>query len=156
MNLFPTGNFEQSKTEAIVQKLRNECEGICDVNGYIRPLSSEILNTSAGRVTGSEIVYKVKIACHVFRSFKGMMLKCKATSVNQAGIRSVSVTADRVQTPFVLFIARENDSISKLIADIVVGDIFIAEVLEDRYEANAPYVSIMGKFIHLVSRKGKA
>jgi len=160
-------NIADTKPVTLLQRLRLDFEGKCGVGGFMRPGSCEIVNASAGLVRGANVIFNVKFQCQLFSAHEGMTLRCRATNITQAGIRAVSALATGGggggaksgasgdgSTPFVLFVARTHDAeLSERLDEVGAGDLFIARVVAQRFELNAPFVSIIGEFVHLLSRK---
>ena len=92
--------------DTIRQKIHDEYEGKCVVEGYIRPGSSKIITYSSGIVRGGYIVFEVLFECDICLPVEGMKLKCIAVNITKAGIRAN--IANLKPSPAVIFITRDH------------------------------------------------
>ena len=129
--------------DTIRQKIHDEYEGKCVVEGYIRPGSSKIITYSSGIVRGGYIVFEVLFECDICLPVEGMKLKCIAVNITIAGIRAN--IANLKPSPAVIFITRDHHYDNEYFNTINEGDIFIAIVIGQRFELNDKFVSVIAK-----------
>lgn len=130
--------------EIIEQDLRNTIEGKCIDEGYIKPQSINILNYSAGTLSGKFVTFDVMFECLVCRPVEGMRFKAIVKNVTKAGIRA---EVNENKSPVVVFIARDHHYKSKEFAKLAEGDDINVRVIGIRYELNDDYISIIAELV---------
>ena len=119
-------------------KIKNQFEGKCCAEGYIKKDSCTIISVSSGNTSGSDIIFIVNFQCLIGFVVEGMEIPCKIDERSASGCRgSVS---DR-DTPFlVMYIITPN-------VDIRVHDNVVVKVIGSRYELNDTYISVIAQII---------
>jgi DNA-directed RNA polymerase subunit E'/Rpb7 len=130
--------------ENIEQYLKNEIEGKCIDEGYIRRDSVNIVSYSAGNVKGNNVIFHVLLECLVCRPVEGMRIRVIVKNVTKAGIRA---EVNENKSPIVVFIARDHHYKSKAFSTLKEGDDINARVIGIRYELNDEYISIIGELV---------
>jgi DNA-directed RNA polymerase subunit E'/Rpb7 len=132
--------------EIIEEYIRNNFEGKCVVEGYVKPNSSKIIRYSSGIIErGNNVVFEVVFECDVCFPVEGMSISCIVKNVVKAGIRAES--ANDVPSPVVVFVAKDHHFSSQQFNEIQVGDIITVRVVGQRFELNDKYVSIIGELV---------
>jgi hypothetical protein len=127
--------------------------GKCIVNGYVKPNSTQIITYSSGILKGPNVLFNVVFKCDVCFPVSGMKLKCIAKNITKAGIRAESADDDGNPTPFVLYVARDHAFTNEIFNSIKIGQEFVAKVIEQRFELNDPYISIIAQIDNSYERK---
>jgi DNA-directed RNA polymerase subunit E'/Rpb7 len=130
--------------ETLEKAIAAQIEGKCIVEGYIKPLSVEVITFSSGLVMGSNIIFEVVIQCEVCSPVEGMNIKCIAKHINKAGIRA---EINETPSPVVIFIARDHNYSSPLFADVKENDEIKVRVIGQRFELNDKYISIIAEIV---------
>jgi hypothetical protein len=130
--------------------------GKCIVDGYVKPGSIQIITYSSGMMKGTNVIFDVVFNCQVCFPVAGMKLKCIAKNITKAGIRAESSESEGGQSPFVLYVARDHSYDNKLLNSIKVGEEFIANVIDKRFELNDNYISIIGEIYEEKTRSTNA
>ena len=123
--------------------LKENYEGKCSKEGYIKTDSINIITHSSGVIQGNTIVFDVSFECLVCHPVENMKIKCIVKNVTRAGIRAVYYKED--ETPIVMFIARENNLKNEEFSKVKESDIIIAKVIGIRYKLNDENISIIGE-----------
>lgn len=132
-------------TKANLDKwVKQEVEGKCSVEGFIRPHTSNIITYSAGRVDGNRVLFEVGFECQVCSPVEGQMVTCKITNISKAGIRAVSTLEPN---PVDVFCARDHHIYQKYFNQLKEGDKITVKILGQRYELNDPLISVIGQVI---------
>jgi DNA-directed RNA polymerase subunit E'/Rpb7 len=132
--------------EVIEEFIKNNFEGKCVVEGYIKPNSSKIVRYSSGVIErGNNVVFEVVFECDVCFPVEGMLISCAVKNVVKAGIRAES--ANDVPSPIVVFIAKDHHFNNQQFNETQVGDIITVRVIGQRFELNDKYVSIIGELV---------
>lgn len=139
----PIITIGENLDNTIRQKIHDDYEGKCVVEGYIRPGSSKIITYSSGIVKAGYIVFEVLFECDICLPVEGMKIKCIAVNITKAGIRAN--IANLKPSPAVIFITRDHHYDNEYFNTINEGDIFVAIVIGQRFELNDKFVSIIAK-----------
>ena len=130
--------------ETLLQKLRDECEGRCVVEGYIKPKSCLIKSYSSGLLKSSYVMYEVMFECLTCFPVEGMLINCTAINITKAGIRAEITTVEK-PSPAIVFITRDHNYNIDEFSQIKEGDVFVARVIGQRFELNDKFVSVIAK-----------
>jgi len=133
----------QNLDETIRQKIQDDYEGKCVVEGFIKPGSSKIISYSSGTVRGGNIIFEVLFECETSLPVEGMKITCIAVNITKAGIRGD--IANIKPSPAIVFITRDHHYNVDYFNTIKEGDIFVAIVIGQRFELNDRFVSIIAK-----------
>ena len=136
--------------EIILTKLKDELEGKCVHEGFIKPDSIRILNNSAGQIQGKNVNFVVLFECLICRPVEGMKFKVSVKNVTKAGIRCETKVG---VSPIVVFIARDHHFKDKQFANIKVDDDVNVRVIGIRYELNDKYISVIAELVPQKKRK---
>ena len=168
----PTGIYSRSKIhkniilpitsignniQSVIEKnIKQMYEGICIVEGYIKPNSTKIITYSSGLIKGDTILFDVVFECDVCFPVEGMHISCIAKNITKAGIRAES--AIEKPSPIVVFIARDHNYSNNYFSEIKEGDKFNARVIGQRFELKDKYISIIAEIINPKNdyKKGKS
>jgi DNA-directed RNA polymerase subunit E'/Rpb7 len=134
-------NLQQTIEETVAAMV----EGICIVEGYVKPKSVRIITYSSGIIKGTEVIFDVVFECEVCFPVAGMLFNCVAKNITKAGIRAES--ADETPSPFVLFVARDHYYANDYFNSIEENEKFVAKVIAQRFELNDKYVSIIAEIV---------
>jgi DNA-directed RNA polymerase subunit E'/Rpb7 len=129
--------------KTILQKIVDEYEGRCVVEGFIKPSSCNIMSYSSGLIKSDYIIYEVVFNCKICFPVEGMIIRCVANNITKAGIRAE--IANVKPSPAVVFITRDHHYNVDLFSTIKEGDTFEASVIGQRFELNDKFVSIIAK-----------
>ena len=121
--------------ETIEENIKNNFEGKCLVEGFVKPNSTNIITYSSGLITrGSNITFEVIFECEICFPVEGMLISCVAKNITKAGIKAESATD--VPSPVIVFIARDHHYMMDYFADIKEGDKIMVRVIGQRFELN--------------------
>lgn len=129
--------------DILEKKIRDQYEGKCSNEGFIKPKSSTIITYSSGIIKGSTILFEVVFECQSCFPVEGQLVQCIAKNITKAGIRAESV--DEIPTPFVVFVARDFQITNPQFSEIKENDSFVARVIGQRFELNDSYISIIAE-----------
>jgi DNA-directed RNA polymerase subunit E'/Rpb7 len=129
--------------KTILQKIVDEYEGRCVVEGFIKPSSCNIMSYSSGLIKSDYIIYEVVFNCKICFPVEGMIIRCIANNITKAGIRAE--IAHVKPSPAVVFITRDHHYNVDFFSTIKEGDMFEASVIGQRFELNDKFVSIIAK-----------
>jgi DNA-directed RNA polymerase subunit E'/Rpb7 len=128
----------------LLQKIRDDYEGKCVVEGYIQPGTCNIKGYSSGLLKSNYVIYEVLFECLTCFPVQGMLIECVAINITKAGIRA-EINTDKKPSPAIVFITRDHNYNVDEFSKIKEGDIFEARVIGQRFELNDKFVSIIAK-----------
>jgi DNA-directed RNA polymerase subunit E'/Rpb7 len=142
--ILPVTNIGKNIKQTIETYLKANYEGKCQIDGFIRPGSCNILSYSCGTIfEGNKVSFDVIFDCYLCFPVEGMLIECITTSVTKAGVRCES--NEFVPSPIIAFLAKEHHQGDKMFNAIKEGDKIIVKVIGQRFELNDPNVSIIGE-----------
>lgn len=144
--VLPIAFVGKNLDDVIESHIRNNFEGKCIVEGYVKPNSSKIVRYSSGIIErGNNIVFEVVFECDICLPVEGMLMSCVVKNVVKAGIRA-EVT-NEVPSPVVVFVAKDHHYNIHQFNEIQVGDTINVRVIGQRFELNDKYVSVIGELV---------
>lgn len=126
------------------EKIADEVEGRCSVEGLIKNGSSKIVTFSSGLVTGDAISFEVVFECLVCLPVEGMHISCVAKNITKAGIRALS---KEDPSPIMAFVARDHHTKSRYYSSIKENMDIVIRVIGQRFELHDKYISIIAELI---------
>ena len=139
--------------EHILVRLKEEYEGKCSKEGYIKTNSINIITHSSGVIEGNKISFDVSFECLICHPVENMKIKCIVKNVTRAGIRAIYYKEE--ENPIVLFIAREHSIKNEQFNQIKENDTIVAKVIGIRYKLNDEHISIIGELASTKKNKRK-
>ena len=127
--------------ENLLSKLKSNYEGICNIDGYIRPDSIKLLTYSSGLVQANTIIFEVVFECELCAPTENSIVKAVVKNITKAGIRA-EIINENDPTPLVIFITRDYNFKD---TDVEVGDSIFTRIIGTRYELNDKYISVIAE-----------
>lgn len=144
--VLPINIIGKSLDDVIESYIRDNFEGKCVVEGYVKPNSSKIIKYSSGVIDrGNKVIFEVVFECDICLPVEGMLIQCSVKNVVKAGVRAEVV--NEVPSPVVMFVAKDHHYNIQQFNDIQVGDIINVRVIGQRFELNDKYVSAIGELV---------
>jgi len=144
--IFPN-EISSSINEILTNKIKNEIEGKCTTDGYIRKDSIKITSRSPGSIMASHfngsMLYHINFVADVSNPFEGMILKSKVVNVNKMGVIAAAGENDFLNILLAKQHHIDNDDFSK----IDTGDEIFVKVIGKRFEFGDKQISIIGVLI---------
>ena len=149
--LLPINFIGKNIKETIEENIKQNFEGKCVVEGYIKQNSSKLITYSSGILKrGIYVSFEVVFECEICFPVEGMLIQCTAKNITKAGIKAES--ANEIPSPIVVFVAKDHHYNNSLFSEIKEGDRINVRVIGQRFELNDKYISIIGE---LVKPKGE-
>ena len=130
----------------IKHTISTKIEGKCIVEGYVRPGSIQIINISSGTLQGRFVEFVVVFECSICCPVEGMLIKCYAKNITQAGIRAFT-NLDEKKSPVIVYVSRDHHSSDAYFNSIHEKDAIRIRVIGQRFELNDKQVSIIGELL---------
>lgn len=137
-------NVGANINQVLEEILREQYEGKCTVEGYIKPNSITINEVSSGLVIANKVEFTVIFQCQVCFPVEGMEISCVAKNITKAGIRCETT---EVPSPIIAFIARDHHYSNERFGNVKEGDIVRVKVIGQRFELNDVQIAIIGELI---------
>lgn len=134
----------------IKNTISTKIEGKCIVEGYVRPGSIQIINISSGTLQGRFVEFIVVFECNICCPVEGMLIKCYAKNITQAGIRAFT-SFDEKKSPVIIYVSRDHHSSNTYFNSIHEKDAIRIRVIGQRFELNDKQVSIIGELLPKVA-----
>jgi len=128
----------------VEKKIKKEVEGYCISEGYVKPNSVIIINTSSGVLKSNLIHFNIVFECLIAYPIETQKIKCKVNSITKVGFRCE--TLEDIN-PFIIFVARDHHHNNSLFISIKENDIIIVKVLGQRFELNDTKISIIAELL---------
>ena len=134
--------------QSIERKLQMTLEGKCIAEGFVKPQSIRVLTYSSGKITdGNKINFEAAFECDICLPVEGMLIEAVAKNVTKAGIRAEIYKDQSVDSPVVIFIARDHHYNMEYFSTIKENDPIKVRVIGIRYELNDKYISVIAEVI---------
>jgi DNA-directed RNA polymerase subunit E'/Rpb7 len=135
----------------IKETLASKYEGKCLKEGYIKNNSIVVMTYSSGLLETDFVLFSVSFECLICRPIEGMKIKCKVDNITKAGIRASYF--NNVESPIMVFIARDHYYNNATFTKIKENDIIIIKVIGTRYELNDNFIYIIAELLKAQKNK---
>ena len=126
----------------IFDKLKNQVEGKCSKEGYIKEGSIKVISKSNGFFAGSlftgVVNYNVTFSAEVCRPVKGDLINCEVKYINKLGIQAELGS-------LLIIIAKEFHNDKTIFRNIKQGDKIEIEVIDCKFKKNDKNILIAAK-----------
>lgn len=133
--------------ENIEKKLQETIEGKCNVEGYIKQNTVNVLEYSSGEVKGDKIIFYINFECLVCKPVEGTILKdCIVKNNTKAGIRAE--LKNEKPSPLVIFVSRDHNYKNEKLSKLNENDIINVRLIGIRYELNDVNICAIGELVN--------
>ena len=133
-------------TKSVLEKkIKEDIEGRCIVEGFVKIDSVKVISYSSGEIKGSTIQFQVMFECQVCFPVEGMIIQCISRNITKAGIRAEIQGEDT--SPIVCFVSRDHHVNSSQFASVDENDPILVKIIGQRFELNDKYVSVLGELV---------
>jgi DNA-directed RNA polymerase subunit E'/Rpb7 len=146
----PFVKVDQNIKLTLKKFLSENFEGICNIEGYIKNDSINIISYTCGILKSNTIIFTVLFECLVCHPVEGMLITCIVKDITKAGVRAELPNEDKT---LIIFIARDHHYNIQKFSSIKVGDEIKVKVLGQRYELNDKFISVIAELKDLVDIK---
>jgi len=148
--ILPFNVISSNTKQNILKELRDNLEGKCSTEGYIKKDSIQIISYSAGCLSAGNASFQVNFECSVCKPVVGMQIKCLVENSTKAGIRG---QFDSNEKPVTVYIAREQHTNSEEFRKTQENDYILIKVIGIRYQINDDSVSVLGELVRNLGAK---
>tara|TARA_Y100000389_G_C17152215_1_gene360130 strand:+ start:52 stop:597 length:546 start_codon:yes stop_codon:yes gene_type:complete len=125
--------------------LKQKNEGICIIEGFVKPDSIKVINYSTGELYSNKVSINIAYECYISNPAESDIYECIAKSITKVGIRAE--INNESSNPAIVFIARDHHHNNELFSKVKENDIINIRVIGKRYELNDKYISIIAELI---------
>ena len=130
----------------LTRKLRDDLEGKCIKEGYVKRESIKILSRSLGEVLLSHcngtILYHIKFQADICNPMEGMIIKSRIININKMGALA-EIIGEEI-SPVAILIAKQHHIDNTNFENLKKGDDVDVKVLGKRFEYGDNQISIIG------------
>lgn len=141
-------DVDKNIVTTLENKLKQEFEGKCCNEGYIKFGSIEVISYSCGELSSNKIIYNVVFQCLLTNPVESMIISCNVKSITKVGIRAEINSNDDI-SPYIIFIARDHHHTNELFSKVKENDVIKVKVLGQRYELNDKFISVIAQLIDI-------
>ncbi len=134
----------------ILTILKDNYEGKCTNDGYIKRNTIKIITYSSGIVINNSIKFNIVFECMICYPVEGMKIQCIIKNITKAGLRCI---LDDDNNPLIIFVARDHHYINSEFNNLKEQDKINVKIIGQRFELNDPHICVISEFIDKISNK---
>ena len=127
------------------EKIRNEIEGKCVNNGYIKKDSVRLVKRSMGKLMMSQfngnIIYNITYVAQVCNPQEGDLVKCKVENINKMGIMAY---VDDDDSPMSILLAKQHHQENEYFSKLQENEEIMIKIIGKRFEFGDNKISVIG------------
>lgn len=139
-------NLNNSINRTILKKIKNDIEGKCIKNGFVRKNSVKLLKRSLGETLTSQfngsVIYHIEYLVDLCNPLEGASIDCEVLNINKMGV--LAGIQGEIDSPLNILLARQHHIDNKDFEDIRENDSIKIRVLGKRFEYGDNQISIIG------------
>jgi DNA-directed RNA polymerase subunit E'/Rpb7 len=135
-------DMEESPENQITSLLREQVEGLCIKQGYVRPNTVQLRSVSAGKLSGSDIHFNTTFRADVCLPLEGMVVQCKVVTVTKAGLNCTVYDKGANVFPITVFITRQSHD--DPISNVNPGDNIRVKLYASTFQINDSRICALG------------
>ena len=141
-------DVDKNIVRTLEKKLKQDLEGKCCNEGYIKVDSIQVISYSNGELSSNKIIYNVVFQCLITNPVESMIILCNVKSITKVGIRAELKSDDSI-SPYIIFIARDHHYTNELFSKVKENDVIKVKILGQRFELNDKFISVIGQLIDI-------
>jgi DNA-directed RNA polymerase subunit E'/Rpb7 len=145
LSVYPK-DLNNNLNRKIVNKIKNDVEGKCITNGYVKPGSVKLLKRSLGETLTSQfngaVVYHIEYLVDLCNPLEGANIECQVLNINKMGVLAGMI--GEIDSPLNILLAKQHHIDNAEFEDLKELDIINIKVLGKRYEYGDSQISIIG------------
>ena len=148
----PFNKVGKNLKELLENIIKQQIEGKCTVEGYIKIDSTKILTYSSGILFENKVEFDIVFECSICCPVEGMLMNCIVKNKTQAGIRAL-IEGDK--SPVVIYVTRDHHYNNNYFNSVNENEQITIRVIGQRYELNDEQISIIGEIVEQKDDKVK-
>ncbi len=137
-------NVNSNLEKNILTILKENFEGKCTNDGYIKIDSIKIVTYSSGLVLSGSIKFTIVFECLICYPVEGMILDCVIKNITKAGLRC---ELNEENSPLVIYVARDHHYKNEEFNNVSENDTINVKIIGQRFELNDPYICVISEFL---------
>ncbi len=137
----PFRNMGKNIESYFVKYARDQIEGKCRNEGYIRKNSCKVITHTSGLLNTTSVVYNVIFLCEVFVPYHNMTVECYIKNKTKLGF--VAILSD-TENPATIYISKEHHKFDLDELPVEDGDKLIVSIVGYHFEKNDETISAFG------------
>ena len=126
----------------ILTILKDNYEGKCTNDGYIKVNSINIITHSSGIVINKNIKFDVTFECMICYPVEGMIIECIIKNITKAGLRCII----NDNGPLIIFVAKDHHYMNNEFNNLKENDKIHVRIIGQRFELNDSHICVIGEF----------
>jgi DNA-directed RNA polymerase subunit E'/Rpb7 len=139
-------DLNNNLNKKIIKKIKNDIEGKCIKNGYVKNNSVKLLKRSLGETLTSQfngaVLFHIEYLVELCNPLEGANINCIVLNINKMGVLGGMIGEDN--SPLNILLARQHHINNPEFEDLKENDIINIKVLGKRYEYGDSQISIIG------------
>lgn len=136
--------------EYLLNFLKNELEGKCNCDGYIKKDSLSVIKRTLGEISGNrftgDISYNLLINVQICNPIQGSEIDCRIQYINKLGILGHN-------GPMTIIVSKQFHNDSNVFQKFKEGDLIKVEIIAKKFLFNDTEIQIIGKLVDFTSNK---
>ena len=128
----------------ILAILKDNFEGKCTNDGYIKRETIKIITYSSGIIIDKNIKFNIVFECMICYPVEGMKIQCIIKNITKAGLRCM---IEDDNSPLIIFVARDHHYINSEFNNLKEEDKINVKIIGQRFELNDPHICVISEFI---------
>ena len=124
--------------------LKEDYEGKCTNDGYIKKDSINLISYSSGLIVSESIKFNVTFDCLICYPVEGMIIQCVIKNITKAGLRC---ELNEDISPLVIFVARDHHYNNEEFNNLNENDMINIRIIGQRFELNDSYICVISEFL---------
>ena len=136
-------NVNSNLEKNILTILKEDYEGKCTNDGYIKSDSIKIITYSSGLILSGSIKFTVVFECLICYPVEGMKVDCIIKNITKAGLRC---ELNEENSPLVIYVSRDHHYKNDDFNNVNENDLISVKIIGQRFELNDPYICVISEF----------
>ena len=137
-------NVNLNLEKNILTIIKENYEGKCSNDGYIKKDSISIITYSSGLIISDSIKFNVIFECLICYPVENMNIECVVKNITKAGLKC---ELNEENSPLIIFVARDHHYKNPEFNNIIENDIINVRILGQRFELNDPYICVISEYL---------
>lgn len=143
--VIPMKNIDINITQLIEKKIKEQVEGKCISEGYVRPNSVKLVSNSSGNIKNNDIIFTTVYECFVCHPVEGMNIDFIVKTITKAGIHGYVEDTFLDIKPIFVFIARDHHYSNNYFSKIKEGEKVTGKIFGVNYQLNDQHIYVIAE-----------
>ena len=134
----------------LLKKIRDQIEGKCIKEGYVKKKSIKIINKSMGQVLmnhfNGSIIYYIRYVCELCNPVEDMIINAKIININKMGILA-NVNDNIIDSPLNILLAKQHHINNEVFDSLKSNDNIYVKVIGARTQFGDEQITVIGNLV---------